>query len=1037
MVVSMTFQILISLAFLAAVIIFALKSRGNVNSQINIKGAVFILLGFALVLRLVVGFTSTGYETDIGTFKAWGAMVNDIGYSNMYSSGAFLDYPPGYLYILGWLDSLRGLLSIESGSQLFSLMIKLPSIFADLVCGYLIYRIGKTKIGQIDSLLLSAIYLFCPAVLINSTVWGQADSFTTMLLLISLMLLYKDKIIPAAVVYGLGVISKPQILIFAPIYLFCTIKKKNFKGLILGVVSAVLVIMLVATPFIKDWDYLWLIGKYKETMDFYSYYTVNAYNLWGMVGMNWAKLPESGVGLFLLNWAGPVIATVLSGIIVFRSKRKDVMFICPAILMGAVYIFSVKMHERYLFPILLFLLLTYIFTRDRRFLWIFGGFSLVHYINVAYVLHLDNSYLDPLSIQIVGLSAAHLLLFGYMMYVIYRVFVLNDISKFRPEKEKSAVLKTENSYWKEEKADRSIGKADLIIVGIITVAYGIVAFWNLGVNISANTSWTPAQNESVVFAVDGSYSALTYLPGIAKNEESSTPRVGLNIKVETSADGESWLDSGTIDKWSVYAWTDYNIENPQKFVRITALDAETTINEVGFKGADGQSLCTFTPVSGNTEKLVDEQSSVPLYPSYLNSTYFDEIYHARTAYEHILGVEPYENTHPTLGKLIISSGILMFGMNPFGWRFMGTLFGVLMLPVLYHLLKRLFGNRFLCGAGTILFAFDFMHFTQTRIATIDTYAVFFLLIMYDAMVVFIQKDIIKTPIRKLLAPLAVSGIFMGIGVASKWTAAYGAIGLAVLFFGKLIISRKEAVGELELKEHWNKCLTLCMWCLLLFLIIPFGIYFAAFLPITTLPQNIYNVWDRFLAYQNTMFSYHSKLVAEHYFASPWYEWPLDLRNIWYFSSMNVDGTGAASTIVCLGNPILWWSGLLALIAAVVTFFRERTYAMAVAIVGFGAVYLPWVMVPRLTFVYHYFTAVPFIIIALLCMVKKTSESGFMAKSLGTAGVLAKIQIWQVVLGTFVVLNLIMFAVFYPALSGAPSTKEYIDSLEWLPNWYFL
>lgn len=159
----------------------------------------------------------------------------------------------------------------------------------------------------------------------------------------------------------------------------------------------------------------------------------------------------------------------------------------------------------------------------------------------------------------------------------------------------------------------------------------------------------------------------------------------------------------------------------------------------------------------------------------MNSTYFDEIYHARTAYEHILGLEPYENTHPTLGKLIISVGIRIFGMNPFGWRFMGTLFGVLMLPALYHFLKRLFGSTFLCTAGTVLFAFDFMHYVQTRIATIDTYAVFFIILMYDAMLVFIQHDLKTDSFKKLLPPLLLSGIFMGFGIASKWTVAYGAV----------------------------------------------------------------------------------------------------------------------------------------------------------------------------------------------------------------------------------------------------------------------
>ena len=96
---------------------------------------------------------------------------------------------------------------------------------------------------------------------------------------------------------------------------------------------------------------------------------------------------------------------------------------------------------------------------------------------------------------------------------------------------------------------------------------------------------------------------------------------------------------------------------------------------------------------------------------------------------------------------------------------MGALFGVLMLPVLYHLLKQLFGKTLLCTAGVVLFAFDFMHFTQTRIATIDTYAVFFLLLMYDAMVLFLRKDLTVAPLKKLLPPLLACGVFTGLGIA--------------------------------------------------------------------------------------------------------------------------------------------------------------------------------------------------------------------------------------------------------------------------------
>ena len=102
---------------------------------------------------------------------------------------------------------------------------------------------------------------------------------------------------------------------------------------------------------------------------------------------------------------------------------------------------------------------------------------------------------------------------------------------------------------------------------------------------------------------------------------------------------------------------------------------------------------------------------------------------ARTAYEHLHGMAPYENTHPPLGKVFIMLGISIFGMNPFGWRIVGTLFGIAMLPLMFALAKRVTKSSKWAGLATFLFAVDGMHFVQTRIATIDVYGVFFIMAM--------------------------------------------------------------------------------------------------------------------------------------------------------------------------------------------------------------------------------------------------------------------------------------------------------------------
>ena len=128
--------------------------------------------------------------------------------------------------------------------------------------------------------------------------------------------------------------------------------------------------------------------------------------------------------------------------------------------------------------------------------------------------------------------------------------------------------------------------------------------------------------------------------------------------------------------------------------------------------------------------LCDEQDLVPDSANFLNSSYFDEIYHVRTAWEHLNDIWPYEISHPPLGKEIISLGILLFGMTPFGWRFCGTLSGVLMLPLMYLFVKRMLGSCRVAVLSTVLLAAGFMHYVQTRIATVDSFAVLFILLMF-------------------------------------------------------------------------------------------------------------------------------------------------------------------------------------------------------------------------------------------------------------------------------------------------------------------
>ena len=248
-----------------------------------------------------------------------------------------------------------------------------------------------------------------------------------------------------------------------------------------------------------------------------------------------------------------------------------------------------------------------------------------------------------------------------------------------------------------------------------------------------------------------------------------------------SDDGESFFDACELDQnyVALLKWHELTPQGRARFVRLTAW-GDPELGELTLFGPDGAALAWRT-----MSELTDEQALTPAQPSFFNSSYFDEIYHARTALEHLRGVWPYEITHPPLGKLLIALGMAIWGVTPFGWRFTGTLFGAAMLPLVYAFARRLFGRGSVSVCCTILLAAEFMHFVQTRIATIDTYGVFFTLAMYYFMFRWLfpdsGDDLSPAPAEGRASDLALSGVFFGVGAACKWTCLYAGAGLGVIW----------------------------------------------------------------------------------------------------------------------------------------------------------------------------------------------------------------------------------------------------------------
>ena len=549
-----------------------------------------------------------------------------------------------------------------------------------------------------------------------------------------------------------------------------------------------------------------------------------------------------------------------------------------------------------------------------------------------------------------------------------------------------------------EGGSRRMDRRDALLAGVLTLVYALCAFTGLG-NTESPQSFVNMQGRTAEMTLDldgGMVSHLMLFTGVGigtyeiRYTTNGQDDYLLARFVQNSADVLKWHD--VYSDWWITGGT----------IRIRG-SGNVWLGEVAALTVDG----TRVALTSEDAALCDEQDTLPAKQNFMNSAYFDEIYHARTAWEQLKSIWPYEITHPPLGKTIIGLGVRLFGMTPFGWRFSGTLCGVLMLPLLYVLAKKLFGGRLAPAACTVLMATDFMHFVQTRISTIDVYAVFFILLMYLFMYLFVGEG-------KLWA-LALSGVCFGLGAASKWTCFYAGAGLAVLWAIWAVESAKS--GALS----WKGFLKNCGFCVVFFILVPALIYDLAYLPYGR-ALGYTNPFSRgyirmVLDNQNYMFTYHSGLVATHPYASRWYQWVLDIRPILYYLEYFSNGTH--SSFGAWVNPVLCWGGLLALFVLAYLALVRRDRVSRFILIGYLAQLLPWIPVTRLTFAYHYFP----------CTV-------FLALALGRCFSVMKLNVMRgrAYVACFAALSLAVFILFYPSLAGTPVPNGFLRS--WLPTWPF-
>ena len=502
-----------------------------------------------------------------------------------------------------------------------------------------------------------------------------------------------------------------------------------------------------------------------------------------------------------------------------------------------------------------------------------------------------------------------------------------------------------------------------------------------------------------------------------------------------SNDTSEWSYPQAFTLGNVFSWGQQCLNQSFRYLRITNITETTAnINELVFLDENQQSILPINYLTYAT--VFDENEQLPAAIDYYSNGYFDEIYYTRTAYEFMNGLPTYETTHPPFGKILIALGASIWGTNAFGFRFMGALFGILMLPFLYLLGRNITNSRLLGFATSFLFAFDFMHYTQTRLTTIDVFITFFVILMYYFMNQYCSHSFYDSKLMHTFFPLGACGIAFGFGIASKWTGAYAGIGLALLFFWQLKIRYTEYKYAKETPtlitngiSHSDiiKNFTTLTWktigfCILFFIIIPFLLYTLSYIPFVepSLGSDSKNLFTKMLLNQKYMLYYHSTLDATHPYSSLWYEWPTMIRPIFYYSKIGLDTIRQG--ISAFGNPLIWWAGIPCFFYMLYLLISKHDKNAAFICISYFAQYLPWCFISRCTFIYHYFPSVPFVVLMIIYSLKQLEN-------------FTTPKIFRTILILYCIATFCLFLLFYPVLTGTETTTEFVNTfLKWQTSW---
>jgi dolichyl-phosphate-mannose--protein O-mannosyl transferase len=397
--------------------------------------------------------------------------------------------------------------------------------------------------------------------------------------------------------------------------------------------------------------------------------------------------------------------------------------------------------------------------------------------------------------------------------------------------------------------------------------------------------------------------------------------------------------------------------------------------------------------------------------------------------------------HPPFGKWVIASGQAVFGADPFGWRIAVAIVGILSVLVLARVVRRLTGSNLLGTLAGFLMAIDGMAIVMSRTALLDGILSFLVLLAFAALLLDRDRARRIWPKRGLRPWRWAAALALGLACGVKWSGLWFvvAFGLLTVIWDlgwRRQLGERHAFAKTFLRDAVPAALIMLPIAFLTYLATWYGWFTSTGYLRTWAFDNggytgIQGALRSLAHYHAEAFRFHTGLTTEHSYQANAWGWPVLARpTSFHYESEGLQCGGAESCsqeVIALGNPVIWWAAVLALVHQVWRWVAVRDWRAGAVLCGFFAGWAPWLLFQeRTVFSFYSIVFLPFMIMAL---------------TLSLATVLGRPDATRERRqnGAFAVLTFLLMAVaatwwFYPIWTGEVIPYSAWQLRMWLPTW---